>query len=85
MTQPVITIQSGIAIPPANRGTFAKGKGAYDAALTAMKPGDSFTISKKKVGTVFSAARRLGVKLTTRTEDKESLRVWRIEEKPTPA
>ena len=74
-TTTVFKIEKNVKIPAR---TFRR-NGVYVTTLAKMAKGDSFKIAdKKKTQSVYAAAKRLGVKITYRTEDGGAVRFWRV-------
>jgi len=56
----------------------SRGRNNYRLVYEQMEPGDSFKIQKNQYQAALMAARRLGLKITTRKIDEGSLRVWLV-------
>lgn len=65
-------IEKGIPIPG------KKETSKWKALLLKMKPGDSVLLKKSLATTLFTSAKRYGVKVTTRKVTKMKVRVWRV-------
>ncbi|HYF36599.1 MAG TPA: hypothetical protein VD994_14990 [Prosthecobacter sp.] len=46
--------------------------------VASMKVGDSFVTRRTNLAYVYNLAKKMGVRLTTRTIDRKSVRVWRV-------
>jgi len=72
-------IESHIPVPTdAGQKTGAPSKG-YDKLLQRMKVGESVVISRKSLPSLFTHARKLNIKITTRKIDQHTRRLWVIE------
>lgn len=66
-----IKIEKGIPIPK------AKSQG-ISAALRAMNVGDSIVMPAAQRGNLYACAKSVGVRLTLRSIDAGTVRVWRV-------
>lgn len=73
-----IRIVSGVPVPPAGGGLQAGGP--YDDLLRKMQPGDMCELSPEHTKSLFSRAKVLGIKVTTRTLANGQVGVWRLAE-----
>ena len=74
--QDIPVIERGVAIPQ-RRYTGASRK-KWEPFLASMEKGDSFQIARKKVAVIYKGAQALGIKVTARTIDKDTVRFWRV-------
>jgi len=74
-TEPTIKIDRNIPIP----NTFERGMGCrVTGVVRKLKVGESFVLNKARRVAAISAARNIGVKVTTRSISETEIRVWRI-------
>lgn len=73
-----ITIQSGIPIPSR--------PGVWKGQLSKLNVGDSFEVAKAVLpaSNAYGVAKKLGIKLTSRSEPNGKIRYWRIENPEQP-
>ena len=67
-------IEKNIPITPSKRGVSSP----FTIAIRSLQVGDSFVCPKKRITSVGVVSKVAGVKCTTRTINKDSIRVWRI-------
>lgn len=71
-----ITIEKGIPIPSRTAGRQTTSP--LRTILSSMECGDSFLLPKKKTNNLTWAAQKEKVKITFRTINAETIRVWRV-------
>lgn len=77
MKKEIITIETGIPIPPPSRLHPRKQKYPLRIAIEALKQGESFVLRKKDLARAFGAAKNANIKIITRVvPDTNKLRVW---------
>jgi len=64
-------------IPISNFGT-KKPKGPLRLTIEKMEIGDSILVFSSKRGTAYATAQAVGVKIKTRIEDVDYVRIWRV-------
>lgn len=70
-----IQIETGIPIPPQTRNGGRKCS-SLRYIIEALKPGQSFVVTKKQGSSVRAIASMLGKKIVTRVIDADNTRVW---------
>lgn len=71
-----ITIDHHIPLPKGHRMTEGQ-QAQLRAAYTRMVPGDSFIFPFANLTHAYTAAKSIGVRITTRKLDRGGFRVWR--------
>jgi hypothetical protein len=70
-TDRVYQIEHALPIPPMHDNKMRR-------TLAKLEVGDSFLLEGVSQQTVYSAARRVGIGISTRKMDGEGVRVWRV-------
>ena len=68
-----VVLEDNVPVAPINRGSTSP----YVKALSEMQEGQSFVVPEKKLQTIRANAKKMGVKIITRSVDEENVRVWR--------
>jgi hypothetical protein len=71
-----IKIEKGVPIPQKHD---SQKRGSLTATLKAMEVGDSFLYAKSQRGALPTVARHAGIRVATRSEGADHVRVWRVE------
>jgi len=77
---PLGAVVSDVPLP---RGVSRRKINSTAGILATMKVGDSIRLSRVEHASIFSAAKTAKVKITTRSLDSQTFRVWRLPD-PTP-
>lgn len=75
------TIKQGIPLPPDGRGEFIKnqkGRGKIQLLVSQMMVGDMVEADESKVSCITTAAKKQGMRFTSRKLESGKTGVWRI-------
>jgi hypothetical protein len=77
---PLGAVVSDVPLP---RGVSQRKLNSTAGILATMKPGDSIRLSRVEHAAIFSNAKTAKVKITTRSNDSQTFRAWRLPDEET--